>query len=144
MNPRAVTLADLNEDGVLDLVAGTRNQETLIVRLGNTREGISPLLEFSLETQADALQALAPLGDKLDALSEQRGTIGAFQSRLQSALNTLSAVGENYAAAESRIRDADIAFESSKLTRLNILQQAASAVLAQANVQPSLALELLR
>lgn len=147
---QAFALGDINQDGVLDLVSGGRIDQgssadwaLLTTSLGNTREGISPILEFSLQTQADALQALAPLDRKLQSLSEQRGTIGAFQSRLQSALNTLSAASENYAAAESRIKDADIAFESSQLTRLNILQQAAAAVLGQANLQPSLALQLL-
>ncbi len=141
-----ILLRDLNGDGVLDLTTmGQSNQRDgqAVVRLGTTREGIAPILDFSLETQADALQALAPLERKLQSLSEQRGTIGAFQSRLQSALNTLSATSENYAAAESRIKDADIAFESSQLTRLNILQQAAAAVLGQAHQQPALALQLL-
>ncbi len=127
---RFVTLNDFNGDGVLDL-ASVRND--IFVALGATREGINPILEFSLDTQAGALQALAPLENKLQSLSEQRGIIGAFQSRLQSALNTLGATSENYASAESRIRDADIAFESSQLTRLSILQQAAAAVLGQAN-----------
>ena len=59
------------------------------------------------------------------------------------AINNLSVARENFAAAESRIRDVDVAAEAAELTRLNILQQAGAAVLAQANQQPSLALSLL-
>ena len=140
---RSAVLEDFNNDGVLDLGVSSLATEQFLIATGNSREGIAPILEFSLETQADALQAIAPLERKLASLSEQRGTIGAFQSRLQSALATLGSTSENYANAESRIKDADIAFESSQLTRLNILQQAASAVLGQANQQPALALQLL-
>lgn len=144
-------LNDIDGDGVLDLLvgggfedSGAEFQSQISVFSGNTREGIAPILDFSLETQADALQALAPLSRKLELLAEQRGTIGAFQSRLESALNTLTAASENYAAAESRIRDTDVAFEAANLSRLNILQQAAASVLAQANQQPSLAITLLQ
>ena len=59
-------------------------------------------------------------------------------------LNTLASSRENFAAAEGRIMDADVAEETANLTRTQILQQAGSAVLAQANLQPSLALQLLR
>jgi flagellin len=69
----------------------------------------------------------------------QRG----FQSRLKSASNTLSIARENFDAAASRIQDVDIASESAESVRNQILQQAASAVLGQANLQPRIALKLL-
>ena len=78
------------------------------------------------------------------SLAAQRGMLGATQSRLNVAINNLTVVRENFAAAESRIRDTDVASEAAELTRLGILQQAGAAVLAQANQQPSLALSLLR
>lgn len=142
-SPYSVALGDLDEDGVLDIVTANIGSDDASVLLGKTREGIAPILEFSLQTQSDALQAIAPLERKLNSLSEQRGVIGAFQSRLHASMNTLMSTSENYSAAESRIRDVDVAFESSQLTRLNILQQAASAVLGQANQQPALAITLL-
>jgi flagellin len=92
---------------------------------------------------ADARQALPVFKQKRDQLAAQRGEIGAFQSRISVASNVLQVTSENFRAAESRIRDADVADETSKLLRLNILQQAASAVLAQANQQPALAIQLL-
>lgn len=140
----SIALADFNGDGISDIVGANYFSTEIFVSLGNSREGIQPIGEFSLETRLDALRAIPQLERKAQSLSEQRGIIGAFQSRLQTALNTLSSTSENYAAAESRIRDADIAFESSQLTRLNILQQASATVLGQANLQPSLALTLLQ
>ena len=69
--------------------------------------------------------------------------MGAFQNRLQSTLASIQNSTENLSAAESRIRDVDVAFETADLTRNTILQQAATSVLAQANLQPQLALSLL-
>ena len=93
---------------------------------------------------SDARWAMSLMDQKLSQLSTQRGTIGAFQSRLTTAINVLQSRTENYAGAEARIKDADVAAESASLTRLQILQQAATSVLAQANLQPQLALTLLR
>jgi flagellin len=76
-------------------------------------------------------------------LAKQRGVIGANQSRIGIALSNLSSSKENFKAAESRIRDADVAAEAGNLIRTQILQQAASSVLAQANQSPQLALVLL-
>ena len=139
----SVTLGDINGDGVLDIVTANLVSDNASVLLGDTREGIGPLLGFSLATRADALQAMGPLDRKLAQLSAQRGVIGAFQSRLASAHNTLQSAGDAYAAAESRIRDVDVASETTNLVRLQISQQAATAVLAQANQQPRLAIALL-
>lgn len=81
--------------------------------------------------------------NKLSQIAIQQGQIGVFQSRLSTAVNVLSTTVENYAAAASRITDADIARETAELVRNQILQQAASAVLAQANLPSSLVLKLL-
>jgi flagellin-like hook-associated protein FlgL len=142
---RAIILADLNQDGVLDIVtAGTDGSDGYVTRfLSSIGKGVSPLLDFKLTSRADALQALSQFGQAVNRLSIQRGTIGAFESRLSVAANILQASTENYAAATGRIKDADVADESSRLIRTQILQQAASAVLAQANQQPALALQLL-
>jgi flagellin len=140
-NIQNVVVGDFNNDGVVDSL-GSGNT-TAITALGGTRDGIAPILPFSLMTKADALQALAPLERARSALSIQRGVIGGFQSRLDSAVNTLGQTSENYRAAESRIRDADIALESAALVRLQILRDSSAAVLAQANAQPELVLQLL-
>jgi flagellin len=137
-----IQLGDLNGDGVLDLVAATYSGYTSSL-LSINKDGSSPLLPFDLKTLSGGKQALPMFDQKINQLSKQRGQIGAFLSRIQVGINTLQSASENYASADSRIRDADISFESSNLVRLNILQQAASAVLGQANLQPQLALKLL-
>lgn len=73
-----------------------------------------------------------------------RGALGGVESRLATAITNLGVARENYQGADSRIRDIDVADESAALTRFNILQQAGTSVLAQANQLPSLALQLLR
>ncbi len=138
-------LGDVNGDGVLDFSTGSSVSGTghAFVFTGETVSGTAPLLEFSLATIADAKQALPIFERKLEQLAAQRGQIGASMSRIQVASNVLGSTVENFRAAESRIRDADIAEESSKLIRLQILQQASAAILAQANQQPALAIRLL-
>ncbi|MCB0332811.1 MAG: VCBS repeat-containing protein, partial [Bdellovibrionales bacterium] len=139
-----INLADVNNDGVLDILAGVDvATSNTMVFLGGTTSGVNPLLEFDLSTKAGALQALAPLEHKREQLSEQRGVIGAFQSRLESAVRTITSTKDNYVAAESRIRDADFAQETSEMIRLQILRNSSAAVLSQANLQPELTLQLL-
>ncbi len=93
--------------------------------------------------QSASRLALDAVNSAISSLASTRGTLGAAESRLNVAINNLSVARENFAAAESQIRDTDVAQQAAELTRLGILQQAGSAVLAQANQQPSLALSLL-
>ena len=93
--------------------------------------------------QSASRMALDAINGAISSLASTRGTLGATESRLQVAINNISVARENFLAAESRIRDVDVATEAAELTRLGILQQAGAAVLAQANQQPSLALSLL-
>lgn len=93
--------------------------------------------------QQAARMALDAIKGAIGSLTSNRGALGAAESRLGVAINTLQVARENFAAAESQIRDVDVAEEAARLTRLNILQQAGSAVLAQANQQPALALSLI-
>lgn len=94
--------------------------------------------------QVLARSALDAVNAAIASLARNRGTVGAAESRLQSTINNLQVARENFTAAESRIRDVDVAAEAAELTRLNVLQQAATAVLGQANQQPALALQLLQ
>jgi len=93
--------------------------------------------------QSAARAALDAVNLAIGSLASTRGTLGAAEARLRVSINNLSVARENFAAAESRIRDVDVASEAAELTRLNILQQAGASVLAQANQQPALALNLL-
>ena len=94
--------------------------------------------------QAAATTAMSAINNALGSLTSVRGTLGAAESRLNSAVNFLTVARENLAAAESRIRDIDVAEETAKLVAQQVRQQAASAVLAQANLQPAMVLSLLK
>ena len=87
--------------------------------------------------------AITAIDDAINTVSGLRGSLGAVQNRLGSTINNLAIQTENLTAAESRIRDVDVAYETAQLTRNNILQQASISVLAQANAQPQAALSLL-
>lgn len=97
-----------------------------------------------LEAQSAARLALDAINSAITSVTRNRGTLGAAESRLETTIQNLLTARENFNAAESRIRDADVAAEAAELTRLTILQQAGTAILAQANQQPQLALQLLR
>jgi flagellin len=95
------------------------------------------------DAQVSARSALDAIQVALTSVNQKRGSLGALESRLEVTINNLQVARENFKAAESRIRDVDVATEAAELTRLNILQQAGAAVLAQANQVPQLALQLL-
>lgn len=95
-------------------------------------------------TQADAEGAITTINDAINDVSTQRAKLGAIQNRLEHTINNLGASSENLSAAESRIRDTDMAKEMMEFTKNNILTQAAQAMLAQANQQPQGVLQLLR
>ena len=93
--------------------------------------------------QSASRAALDAVNSAISSLASTRGRLGSTEARLRVAINNLTVSRENFAAAESRIRDVDVAEQAAELTRLGILQQAGAAVLAQANQQPALALSLL-
>lgn len=95
------------------------------------------------EAQSHANDMIANLDTALASVSDIRSYLGAMQNRLDSIVSNLEHVSESTESAKSRIMDADIAEETAALTRNSILQQAGSAILAQANSQPQLALQLL-
>lgn len=139
----SATAADLNNDNVLDVIGGEFVNASVAIFLGNRADGVGALQSFSLSTLLGAKDAIPYFNKIRDYLSQQLSEIGAFQSRLSYGLNTLGATITTYAKAESGIRDADIAQESSNYVRLQILQNSASAILAQANGQPKINLLLL-
>ena len=97
-----------------------------------------------LNAQTASQLALDAVNAAITSLSTVRGQIGAAESRLNYAINSLAASRDNFIEAESRIRDADVAQEVDEMVRLQVLQQASAAVLAQANQQPGVALSLLQ
>lgn len=134
----------------MDLVSGdTNSQPDIFVARSDGRYSAvdAPLVEnFGLyvSSKEAARYALDGLTSYRGEVSSVRGNIGSMVSRFDVALATLRTTVENYTAAASRITDTDVAEESSQLIRQGILQNAASAVLAQANQQPALALTLVQ
>ena len=88
--------------------------------------------------------ALKTIDTAIETVSEQRASLGAAQNRLEHTINNLTATSENLSAAEARIRDVDMAEEMMEFTRTNILSQASTAMLAQANQMPNSVLQLLQ
>ena len=138
----------------VDLLDGTNTQITIQVGInGTTNDTITVSgtdataatlgVNGGISTQATATAMLTSIDTAINSINSTRGSLGAEQNRLNSTLRSLANVRENTSAAESRIRDVDVAFETADLTRNSILQQAATSVLAQANAQPQLALSLL-
>ncbi|GEJ59173.1 flagellin N-terminal helical domain-containing protein [Anaeromyxobacter diazotrophicus] len=107
-----------------------------------TASGLS-IGSLDLSTKAGAVSALDTIDSALDTLSTKRATFGAVGNRLQSAINAVQTFAQATAAANSRIRDVDVAQETANMTRANILAQAGVSVLAQANQMPQMALKLL-
>ncbi|MFT5284046.1 MAG: flagellin [Planctomycetota bacterium] len=105
-----------------------------------TALGVNSLLTTTL---TNAQNSLATIDDAIDLVAASRGSLGATTNILRSRYRSILSASENLAAAESRIRDVDIAKETAELTRNSILQQAAVAILSQANSQPQLALSLI-
>ncbi|WDM21639.1 flagellin Hag [Paenibacillus polymyxa] len=99
-------------------------------------------IDISTQTAADA--AISTINAAIEMVSSERAKLGANQNRLEHTINNLNTSSENLSAAESRIRDVDMAKEMMNQTKNNILAQAAQAMLAQANQQPQGVLQLLR
>ncbi|MCB2173889.1 flagellin [bacterium] len=103
----------------------------------------SSMSNVNISTQAGANLAITNIDRAIGQIDESRGDLGAVQNRFESTIANLNNVAENLSAARSRILDADIAMETSNMTKQNILQQAGVSILAQANQMPQLALSLL-
>jgi flagellin len=126
----------IKNDPILDRLQydGTNNNATLVA-LGVANEGIG--------TKLGAQQSLQRIDDALVQINGIRANLGAIQNRLTSIINNLGVSDENLSAANSRIRDVDVASETAELTKNNILVQSSTSVLSQANGAPNIALKLL-
>lgn len=129
-------------DSAADIViTGTGLAAAGLDTTGNVTTTIDQL---SVATRDEAWIAIASVDAALEEIDSIRGGLGAVQNRFESTISNLNNVSENLSAARSRILDADIAMETSAMTKSNILQQAGVSILAQANQTPQLALSLLQ
>ncbi len=166
--------AALEKDGIASKLTGTgatakleiadtaasnkRGEGGLSLQVGDTSESFNKVTvsvdnmntkslgidDIDISTQGGADAAIKKIKDAINTVSTTRGNLGAIQNRLEHTINNLGVAEENMTAAESRIRDVDMAKEMMDYTKNNILVQASQAMLAQANQQPQGVLQLLQ
>lgn len=131
----------------LDFQVGIRNvaaNDRISVTTVDATSATLGVAGLDLSTKAGAQAALATLDTALQTLSTARATMGAAGNRFNSAVASIQAASESLSAANSRIRDVDVAEETSRMARSQVLMQAGVSVLAQANQMPQIALKLLQ
>lgn len=133
----------LNSNTTITFQVGANAGETITASLFDATASTLNVASLDVTTQSGATTALTAIQSAIDTVSTYRSNLGAVQNRLEHTINNLTTSDENLTSAESRIRDVDMAAEMSNMTKNNILQQAAQAMLAQANQQPQGVLQLL-
>ncbi|MEK5390052.1 flagellin [Margalitia sp. FSL K6-0131] len=140
-------LLDGTASAPLKFQVGANSGETISLSLVDATASTLGVAKGTLTidaTNGSAASALDKIQDAINKVSESRSNLGAVQNRLEHTINNLGTTQENLQAAESRIRDVDMASEMMNFTKNNILTQAAQSMLAQANQQPQGVLQLLR
>ncbi len=132
-----------NQDGVTLQIGANQNQH-IGFSIENMRSRELGLGGITVDTAANAQEALGRLDEAISKISQQRAELGANQNRLEHTIASTDNTAENLQAAEARIRDVDMAKEMMNLTKLNVLQQASQAMLAQSNQAPQQVLSLLK
>ncbi|MGE6487478.1 flagellin [Paenisporosarcina sp. NPDC076898] len=132
-------------DGNFTFQIGANEDQTLTVTFADMQSGALgvDLIDLGADS-ATSTAAITLIDDAIKLVSDERSQLGAKQNRLEHTINNLNTSSENLTAAESRIRDVDMAKEMMQQTKNSILSQAAQAMLAQANQQPQGVLQLLR
>ncbi len=136
----------LNAAGTFTIQAGA-NSETRTVKtadLSSIAKNIGLTSSTNISSSSDAQSFVTKVDDALKAINSARSDLGAMQNRLEYTANNLTTSTENLTAAESRIRDVDVAKEMVTLSKLNILNQASQAMVSQAKQQPESVSQLLR
>jgi flagellin len=128
-------------DFQVGLTSGANDRITTSIQAVNTT-GMK-INDETISTQTGARDSLSAIDDAIKSVSGSRGSLGAAQNRLAITVNNLATQRENISAANSRIRDVDVATETVNMTRSQILMQAGVAVLAQANQLPQMALSMI-
>ena len=123
---------------------GANEGEDMGINIGDMRAQALGLNAVLVTDRESAARSITVIDNALDKVSTQRAKLGAYQNRLEHTINNLTVAGENLTAAESRIRDTDMAKEMMNFTKLNIMLQAGNAMLAQANQLPQHVLSLIR
>lgn len=147
---KGVTERKLQEsEGKVTVQVGANANQSMSIEIGDMRAealGIKTVKgeTLSVETAEDANKAIEVFDAALNAVSSQRANLGAVQNRLEYTISNLDNTAENLTSAESTLRDVDMAKEMMEYSKNNILNQAAQAMISQANQQPQNVLQLLR
>ncbi|HMM68998.1 MAG TPA: flagellin [Gudongella oleilytica] len=152
---RIATTTQFNTQNLLDATGGTagaftlqigaNENQTLTVTIGDMQADALGVDTIDLGVDAaTSTAAITIINDAIETVSSERAMLGANQNRLEHTIANLNTTSENLAAAESRIRDVDMAQEMMAFTKNNILSQAATSMLAQANQMPQSVLQLLQ
>jgi flagellin len=123
---------------------GSNSGQTTFLSIGDMRAAALGVEKVDISSKWGAATAIETVNSAVQKVSHQRSLLGAMQNRLEHTIKNLDTAAENLQAAESRIRDVDMAAEVMEFTKNNILQQASQAMLAQANATPQSVLRLLR
>lgn len=140
----------LHSAGEFTVAAGKNNSAELeelgfqVGTFGGTEAAGQFLKDVDISTIEGATKALEAIDNALSSINSERGNLGAIQNRLGSTVSAMSITSENLSASRSRIQDADFAAETAELSRVQILQQAGTAMLSQANASTQNVLSLLR
>jgi flagellin len=120
------------------------SNDTLSLSLADLDVNSLGLSSVNVSSSDNAASALANIDSAISAVASARANYGSIQTRFEAAITNLQVTSQNFSAADSQIKDADIAYETSVFTKNQILVQAGTAILAQANALPQQALTLLR
>ena len=136
-------------EGKVNLQVGANAKQSMSIEIGNMRAEALEITNnagkgLSVETADDANAAVSKFDSALNKVSSQRANLGAIQNRLEYTISNLDNTAENLTSAESTLRDVDMASEMMEYSKNNILNQAAQAMISQANQQPQNVLQLLR
>ncbi len=127
----------------ISIDAGADLEADMVTTISIEAQQNGSLVGLDVTSSAAASTALTAIDSAIDAVSTQRSNLGSYTNRLEYTITNLETASENMTAAESRIRDVDMASEMMEFTKMNVLSQAAQSMLAQANAQPQSVLQLL-
>jgi len=133
----------VDTSGLVTLHIGANKDQVMGVYFNDMRANALGVEGLKVTDKTTAEEAIATLDTAINKVSTERSRLGAYQNRLEHTIANLGVAKENLSAAESRIRDVDMAEEIMEFTRAQILLQAGTAMLAQANILPQSVLQLL-
>ena len=140
----SIVLDSNNSFGIASAAAGAAGTAYFSGTAGVAASELQPASSLDVSTVESATRSLATVDSSLAVISSQRAKFGALQSRFENAISSLNTTSNNLSASRSRIQDADFAMETANLSRTQILQQAGTAMVAQANQLPQSVLQLLK